>query len=57
VANAIAQPTSADPLRHDAQRRHFPPLAYGSLREKPALTDTHVAYFSIGATGLDFNRP
>jgi hypothetical protein len=33
-------------LAHDAQRRHFAALAYGSLRQKPALTNTDVAYFS-----------
>jgi hypothetical protein len=50
------QPISPDPLPNDAQRRHFPPLAYGSLRETPALTDTRVGHFSIGTSGTLFAR-
>ncbi len=56
-ARPARPPTSARPLPTGAQRRHLPPLAYGSLREKPALTDNRAGHFSTGASGPHFARP
>jgi hypothetical protein len=39
-----------------ASARHFAPLAYASLREKPALIHTPGGTLSIGASGPLFNR-
>jgi hypothetical protein len=41
----------------DVLLRHFTPLAYGSLREKPALTHTQVGHFSTDTGGPLFARP
>ena len=39
------------------RRRHFAPLAYGSLPKKPPHPNPQVAHFSTGASGPLFDRP
>jgi hypothetical protein len=57
AADGLRTRRSSTTVPARTRRRQFAPLAYGSLREPPPLTDTHVVHVSAGASGPLFNRP